>query len=106
MGVRGQQQETPETLEVFVFNDKTHQFLGQTLAAMRFEDEYVGKQRERRPVGDDAGKTDLRGAMVHTKAERIFDRAIDGGPWDAARPIAVFRQEFMNDCHIQTTRVG
>jgi len=77
MGVRRQQQETPETLEVFVFNDTTHQFLGQTLAAMRLEDEYVGKQRERRPVRDNAGKTDLRGAMVHTEAEGIFDRALD-----------------------------
>ena len=78
MGVRGQEQKTPEPLEVFVFNDTTHQCLGQTLAAMRFEDEYVGKQCERRPVRDDAGKADLRSALVHTKAERIFDRAFDG----------------------------
>src|SRR5258708_7090271 len=70
------------------------------------EYQHVGKQCERRLVRDDPSKPDLRRAMVHTKAERILDRPLHDRSWDPGRPIAVLRQKFVNDLHIQAMRVG
>lgn len=106
MGVAGQQNPPPQTLQRGMLHDAFHQPLTQPASTMRLENKNVAEIRDRGKVADHAGKADLCTAtIINAKAQRMLDGSRHDLSRNSLRPIAI-RQESVNDIQIEAGRVG
>ena len=60
---------------------------------MRLQNEHIGDECKRCPVGDHASQADLRRRMIDAEAQRISDRLFDDLSRYAGGPLRIFRQK-------------
>ena len=94
--VPSNQDETPQTLKIWMAGYGLHQPSPQFLAAVLLQNKYVAQVRKSRLVGDYAGKADLRVAVVETEAQRPCNRTSQDLDGKTGRPIGC-RKKTMND---------
>jgi len=106
MGVRGQQQVAPQSLQVRMRHDALHQAFGQALTAMAFQHKDIGDESEGRFIRDDAGEAGQRLSLVETEAERVLDGTLHDIARNAARLVAVFVQKAMDGIKVEPRGIG
>ena len=82
-------------------DDDFHQPLRQTAATMLRQNEYVSDPGEGRVIRHDAREANLLMALVDSKRQRVFNRALDDLARSAARPIRLARQIVVNQIEIK-----
>src|SRR5204862_4091209 len=75
------------------------------MALLRY-DKDIGKIGKGRLIGDQAGKADLRALAIEAKDERVSNRATQCIERDIARPVRALGKKMMDQCDIETGRIG
>src|ERR1043166_767983 len=99
--IRGSEQPAAKSLQIGLRNERFHQPLAQTFAAVFFDDKDVADIGERRLVCNDTGESDLLTAAVNAEAERVFDSCQRLLHCAALRPIGFFRQKMVDRTQVE-----
>ena len=104
MGIARQQAPAAQSLKPGMFHDALHQALAQALSAKLHQDKYITKIGVGRVVRDNSGKTDLLASKVHSKAQRVLNRARYNNFRNSFCPIAL-GQKRVNRLQVQARAI-
>lgn len=88
MGISGDEQHAPQTLNLGMRQERLNQRPRQTSTPVRGKHKNVSQIRKRGPVGDHAGKSDLPAFDVAADTQGVCDGPLDRLAGYARRPIA------------------
>ena len=103
VSIFGGEHPSAQALKFGMLDHHLHEPLAQSLTPVFVEDEYIADVSKRCFVTDHSGKPDLLVSKVNAKADRILDRGCGLFERAVARPVRLFREEFMNDSQIEPT---
>ena len=106
VGVPRAQQDALDRGQVGARQDRLHEALRQSPAAMLLEDEDVAEPGERGVVRDQPGEADLpAGGREHREAQGVLDGAADRLPRPAGRPVGRAAQVAVDDVQVHAVPV-
>src|SRR3954469_5930409 len=105
VSVECREHEAPQTLQIAVFQDRLHQLLGNTFAAVFGQHKNMSKIRKRREVGNHARETNLFAVVKNAETKRMADRTLDKFARNVFGPIRS-AEKIVNHIEIEAGRIS
>ena len=104
--IERRQGPAPQILQRWMLHNALHQPFAQSAPTMRLEHKDVANIRVGSEIADHARKPDLgTRRIVHSKAQRVSNRALDHFPRNALGPIAI-RQKAVDHVQVKPRTIG